>query len=302
MSTLIDVVEGVSNAVLSYFFDPKEPVLQLKPLYDEKITHGLVAQLALELTAKNKAYQLRVKPKAIEFFTTEGHYGFMEASDIESSQPFYKTWKASQANPDELHKANMSTLWHLAQTLKKGKGKSEVNFHHAAEMVVALADSNRGRLINLSIDRHADLIRFSAVFEGRRTEGFDSDLYTVVFHSDNHYWDLDDYNPNKASVPFIVNSFYDDTGRLTQVNRVALSNPKELMGVVQVQYLDNNPFPNKELMPVVYTLIPSLVIDVLDLFTVTGYKDTVCSTTCNRFHTYNCVTRDGRSVVVTIIH
>jgi len=296
--TVISVVEGVSNALLSYFFDPKEPVLELKPLFEKPIDLELVNQVSKEVNAKD--YDVYTGPVHTTLITTKGRRAFMSMKEVPADHAFRKVWSpdARKQDVNELHKANMSLLWHETQRYAKGKGYSEQNYLLAAAVVVAVANTNRGRMVHLSSGAVAGMLRFNAVFES-----FDGSLFVFTFCSDNIHWDLTEKNPKVYDAPYVVVSNYDDHGRITSVTKHRVGNPDDVMGAIGVQYVERrSEMPHEMLAEVKHTVIPTPLIDLLALTTITGSRTTICSQTGARFWTYDCHAANGRTMIVTVRH
>lgn len=301
MSTLIDVVEGISNSLLKYFFDPKEPKIELRPTFSNRIDLGLLHRTANEIVAVDIEVDVTEQYGGeLTLVTKKGRRQFLKARPLPADHSYCKVW-AGRVKPemvDRLHLANMSALWHHTQRFVKDSSYSGQNFIHASKFIVALADTNRGRLINLTYTESDGMRRLTAIFASAK-----GDSHTLIeFLSDNTHWDLSEHNPVSVDAPYVVFSKYDEFGRLSEIVKHRVGNREHLFGEVRIVYHDGDPLAPRETQGLNWSVIPSPLIKLLSLSYITHVTDTICPATGARFYTYDCVTVHKRALSITVRH
>lgn len=299
MSTLINFVEGVATAALKYFLDPKEPVLELKPLTGESLSSTFIRDLA-EVTLKGKKLGCHVEGEGVALYRTPDNRVILTYEPIDNIDNAFKV--PLRESWDEIHRRNISMLWNLNNDFRsKWNIQRFDDLNVATFLTMAIAESQRARLVKFEHQRHGKMIWYNAIFATGQVIG--SNLYKVSFCSDTESWDTVDHGPNQdtstASLTFVS---YDQYGRVSQVTKRSKHQSERLICELSVAYpvTDNTPHFTGDTDPI--GVIPKSLYDYLHIKRIITAGVTICTETGYYVHEYACITDDMQSVVVKIRH
>lgn len=300
MSTLITVVEGVATAALKFFFEDKEPTLELKPLFEKNLNNNVFELLCSEF--KGTDFDTYRESGRVRLATRKGKRVFCSFEVLDKAHPFRQLWSESKANWDELHRSNMSLLWQLTNKFKTVRDYSSNNFILSSKIVAALADTNCGRLVHFKFTEYNGLKRFFAIFAGIGKDS--NDLTSVWFSSDDVNWDISDCITTPANnKKYLTFPYYDRHGRFMSIVKYRVGNPEQFIFKATVEYLnDTVVFTKTEIKNQTDIFIPKVLSDKISLAKIMGIEKQICSVTGVKVDFYNVVTNDGKDAIITVCY